>query len=127
VDVEIRFRDSNNLEHTVKNTLQLQQGSGGNSTFRAGGAAGTGFAANSGTSGAQNRNSNPLSFILGRSTGTTSSGINPVFLIAGGVVVIVVGYFAYRKFRKGKKLPFLQHQPPAQGNEAEAKIGRKQK
>jgi hypothetical protein len=127
VNVEIRFRDSNNLEHIVKNTLQLQQGLGGNSTFRTGGAAGAGFAGNSSNSFANRGGNNPLGFLLGggrAGQGTAqAAGINPVFLVAGGVVVIVVGYFAYRKW-KGRK---LQHQPPAEGNDAESKMGRKQK
>jgi hypothetical protein len=131
VDVEIRFRDSNNFEHTVKNALQLGQGAGGNSTFRSGGASAGGFAGNAGTGTGGQRSNNPLGFLLGpggRAAGTQSLGIDPVFLGAGAAVVIVVGYFAYKRW-KGKKgaahPPTSGGQPPVHAQDAER--GRKPK
>jgi len=101
IDVEIRFRDSNNGQHVVEKTLEA-----GKAVYSAQqGTRGTGISgqARNNTS-AQMRS--PFGFLLGPGGNTSSSsggGVN-LLLIGGAVVVVAVaGYFAYRKFIAGKK------------------------
>ena len=106
VDVEVRFRDSNNLEHTVKKTLDAVAG---NSSFVQSGRnqSGTTTAANSGNFAA--RSNNPLSMFLGpggRSTTGTTDGIGIVPMAIGAAVVLAIGYLLYRKYVAKKPLTF---------------------
>jgi hypothetical protein len=104
IEVEIRFRDSNNLEHSVKKTLEAVAG---NSSFVQGGRtqSGTPTAANSDNFAA--RSNNPLGFLLGpggRSASATD-GIGIVPMAIGAIVVVVAGYIIYRKYFAKKKAP----------------------
>lgn len=106
VDVEIRYRDSNNEEHTLKETLEATST---NSTFVGQGTGrATGTAQNNAATGSvSGRSSNPLGFLLGpgsrSANGTASAGIDPLLIGVGVLVVAGVGYFAYLKFWKGRK------------------------
>ncbi|MFA6328551.1 MAG: hypothetical protein WCY41_03830 [Candidatus Micrarchaeia archaeon] len=109
VDVEIRFRDSNNIEHSVKKTLDAVAG---NSSFVQSGRnqSGTLTAGNSGNF--ASRNNNPLGMLFGaggNSAGAGGIGIVPMAI--GAVVVIGAGYFAYRKYIAKKpvsiRIPFI--------------------
>jgi len=109
VTVELSFRDSRNAEHSVTKTLQS---TGENSSFVQGGRAGAIGAANgTGMTGNQfnSRNRSPFGMLTGPGG---SSGPDTTTLVIAGIVVITVvggaGYFAYLKFWKGKK---SQHPP----------------
>jgi len=111
VEVEVRFRDSNNLEHTVKKTLDAVAG---NSSFVQSGRNQTGMptAANSGNSAA--RSNNPLGMLFGQggraATGATD-GIGIVPMAIGAIVIIGAGYLIYRKYF-AKKKPAAAQKPP---------------
>lgn len=107
VEVEIRYRDSNNEEHTVKETLAATSA---NSTFvgqGTGRATGTASSTDTAAASTQGRSSNPLGFLLGpgsrSASGASIGGIDPVLIIAAVLVAASIGYFGYRKFWKGKK------------------------
>lgn len=99
LEVVIRFKDSNNIEHLINKTLDS-----GSAVFT-GQSTGTGSAA-SGATNFGNRQSNPLSFILGGGRAVRSPSSGPdIVTIAGWVVVIAVGGFLFYKYywqkRKG--------------------------
>ena len=104
VDVTVRFRDSNNQEHTITKTLTA---TAGNSSFVQGVARGNG----SGAAGAGNfaaRSNNPLGFLMGpggRPSGT-SAGIGIVPMAIGLVIVLAIAYVLYRKYIAKKPLAF---------------------
>jgi hypothetical protein len=105
VTVELSFRDSRNAEHTVTKTLQS---TGGNSSFVQGGAARAGMASGANSTGQAgsfaNRNRSPFGMLTG--PGGSSSPDTITIVIAGIVVLAVVGgvgFYAYKKFWKGKK------------------------
>jgi hypothetical protein len=103
VEVEIRFRDSNNIEHSVKKTLTA---AAGNSSFVQGVRSQAGGTAASTAGNFAGRNSNPLGFLLGpggRSASGTTDGIGIVPMAIGAVVVIGAGYLVYRKYFAKKK------------------------
>ena len=106
VTVELSFRDSRNAEHEVTKTLQS---TGGNSSFVQGGARAGASGANLSPTGQSGRNNSPLGMLTGRGG---SAGPDTLTLVIAGIVVIVVagtaGYYAYRKFWKGKRA----HPPP---------------
>ena len=119
VEVEIRFRDSNNIEHTVDKTVEAVAG---NSSFVQSGRNQTGAAASGNF--ARGGNSNPLGFLLGpngRSSSATTDGIGIVPIAIGAVVVIGGGYLLYRKYVAKKSiaisLPFMK----SKGKEEKAK------
>ena len=128
IDVEIRFRDSNNLEHAVTKTLEA---TAGNSSFVQSGRSQSGASAIGAAGNYGNRNSNPLSMLLGpggrSADGTTGIGIAP--MLVGAVAVIVAGYLLHRKFIAKKPLtfsiPFIgkgakgQQAPAAKGKEGQ--------
>ncbi len=101
VEVELSFRDSRNAEHTITKTLQA---TGGNSSFVGGGRMAGASAAANATSGFQRNNRGPLGFLTGPGG---SAGADTTTLVIAGIVVIVivggVGFYAYRKFWKGRK------------------------
>ncbi len=104
VTVELSFRDSRNAAHKVVKTLQS---TGGNSSFVQGGARAGAYGANFSSTagfGPNSRNNNPLGMLLGKGG---SSGPDLTTLVIAGIVVIAVagtaGFYAYKKFWKGKK------------------------
>ena len=103
VDVVISYRDSNNAQHTISETLETT----GNSSFAGQGNRTTAGAGSTNAIGSQQRN--PLGFLFGQggrsATGTTSSGFGLLPIAIGVVIVAGVGYFAYKKYWKGKKKP----------------------
>ena len=105
VDVEVRFRDSNNMEHTVKKTLDA---AAGNSSFVQSGRNQSGAAAAGAAGNFAGRSNNPLGMLFGpggsTASGTTGIGIIPMAI--GAVVVIAIGYFLYRKYVAKKPLSF---------------------
>jgi hypothetical protein len=129
IAVEIRFRDSNNLEHTVQKTLDAVAG---NSSFVQSGRNQSGAAAAANSGNFQGRSNNPLGMLLGpggRSSGAATDGIGIVPMGIGALVVIVVGYVLYRKFIAKKplsfRIPFIgkKEQAPA-GSKDAGKDGR---
>ncbi|MFA5930046.1 MAG: hypothetical protein WC861_04140 [Candidatus Micrarchaeia archaeon] len=104
VDVEIRFRDTSNQEHTISKTLSAVAG---NSSFvqgtrgQAGGAAAAGNAGNF-----ANRNNNPLGFLFGGASGrAASSGPDMVTIVVVAAVLLVAAYLIYRRFFAKKGAP----------------------
>jgi len=109
VDVTVRFRDSNNMEHTVTKTLAA---TAGNSSFVQGaGTRGNGSGTTGGNFAA--RSSNPLGFLFGgpgsRTASGATDGIGIVPMAIGLVIVLVAGYWAYRKYvaKKPLAIPFI--------------------
>ena len=99
VNVVVTFKDSNNAEHTMNQTLDVN----GNVSFTSG--APSGFTGNrSAAAAAGGAARNPLGALLGGGR-ASSSGPNYVLIGIGVVVVAVVGFFAYKRFKKGKKAP----------------------
>lgn len=102
VNVEISYKDTSNIAHTLTQTLTQA----GNSSFSGSGNSTRAQGASPNFSG-QQRSNNPLGFILGpggrSASGTLSSEPNYVAIGAVVIVVAVAGYFAYRKFYKAKK------------------------
>ena len=98
IDVEVRYRDTNNVQHTMKKTLTPVAG---NSSFSQQGArqaiGGTNSAAAAGAA-ARGQNNNPLGFLMGGRQGATTGGFGILPWIIGAVIVVVVGFFGYRKF-----------------------------
>ena len=83
IDVEIRFKDSNNLPHIVRKTLPV------------GGTAGAAIGTQNGASAFRRNNTTggPLGFLS--NSGGSADFVTPVVIL---VVVVAVGYFAYRRF-----------------------------
>jgi len=97
VSVRIRFRDSDNQEQSVTKTLQPTSG---NSSFvQQGGRNGTG------ASGNFSRTQSPLGFLLGPSSrnGSSTGPDLTTMVIAGIVVVAIVGYGVYHFVWKKRK------------------------
>jgi|GEM_PF-666526 len=101
IEVEIRYRDSNNEQHVEKTTLEKS-------------AVFTGSASASGVSGASQNSAaaagtfrqgqnNPLGFLTGRQGASTSNPLAIAIPIAAVVVVAIVGFFAYKHFTKKKE------------------------
>lgn len=116
VDVEVTFKDSNNAQRTIKQTLDTN----GNVSFTQGGAR-TGFAASGNGSPQANAargGNNPFGFLLGGRTGG-SAPTGPNYVVIGIVIVIVAagGFLVYRHFKKGKKLPLHLPFQPAKNEE----------
>ena len=112
VVVELSFRDSSNHEHTVTQTLQS---AGGNSSFVQGGLGGRNSTSSFGNGSPNStRNRGVFGMLLG--PGGSSSPDMVTLGIAAIVVIIAVGgagYYAYKRFWKGRKA-HPQHQAPAQ-------------
>jgi len=105
VNVEIRFRDTSNQEHTVTKTLSA---TAGNSSFVQGTRNQTGGMAAGAAGNFANRNSNnPLGMLFGGAGGRSAASSGPDLLTIGvvAVVVLVVAFFAYRKFFAKKGMP----------------------
>ena len=83
IDVEIRFKDSNNLPHIVRKTLTV------------GGTAGAAIGTQNGASSFRRNNTASGPFGLFSNTGGSADFVTPIIIL---VVVVVVGYFAYRRF-----------------------------
>ncbi|MFA6489836.1 MAG: CARDB domain-containing protein [Candidatus Micrarchaeia archaeon] len=101
VAVVVTFKDSNNAEHTAKQTLETT----GNVSFVQGGRTGNSTIANGSPAAmAGGPNSNPLGMLFGGRAGTAASS-GPNYVVIGIVVVVVAagGFLAYRHFKKGKK------------------------
>jgi len=95
IDVEIRFRDSTNAEHVVKQTIEAKSAV---FTGTAGGTGASGMPGFNGTRGARNGGG-----LFGFLPGATTS--NPMSLVpyAIGILVVgAVGYFGYKRW-KGRK------------------------
>lgn len=103
IEVEIRYRDSNNEQHVEKTTLEKS-------------AVFTGATSASGTAGASQNSAaaagayrqganSPLGFLTGGRSGTSTAS-NPFAIaipIVAVVVIAIVGFFAYKHFTKPKK------------------------
>ena len=104
VNVEIRFRDTVNQEHTVSKTLSAIAG---NSSFVQGtrGQAGNATAGQAGNFG--NRNNNPLGMLFGGAGGRGTASSGPDLLTIGAVaaIVLVAAFLVYRKFFAKKGMP----------------------
>ena len=103
VNVEIRFRDTVNQEHTVSKTLSAIAG---NSSFVQGtrGQAGNATAGQAGNFG--NRNNNPLGMLFGGAGGRSASS-GPDLLTIGIVaaILLVAAYMVYLRFFAKKGMP----------------------
>ena len=105
VDVTVRFRDSNNVEHTITKTLTT---AAGNSSFVQGITRGNGSTA-AGAGNFAARSNNPLGFLMGpggRSSSTSSDAIGIVPMAIGLVIVLAVAYVLYRKYIAKKPIAF---------------------
>ena len=111
VAVEVTFKDSNNAQHSVKQTLETT----GNVSFTQGGTRST-FATDNSSPAAGGRSNNPLGMLLGGSR-TAASGPNYVVIGLAVAVVAAGGFIAYRHFRKGKKSPMHIPSPHAKNEE----------
>ncbi|VVC02438.1 Uncharacterised protein [Candidatus Burarchaeum australiense] len=98
VDVEVRFRDSNNIQHTVKSTLDSSEGTI-NYTSSANMPGGVGGISNR-TGGFAGRSSNPLSMLFGGAAGGRSSGPDWTTIAIAVVVLAVITYLVYTRYWK---------------------------
>jgi len=98
VDVQVTFRDSNNIQHTITKVLDSESGTGLNASISSTANGGQQVA----PAGGFNRQAggNPLSMIFGGGRGTASSGPNWILIGAGVVVVAVGGYLFYTRYWK---------------------------
>ncbi len=98
LDVTVRFRDSNNAQHSITQELDAATGA-----FSGNFSSGSAFSRNG--TGARGAGGGMLGGLLGggaRPGTAASAGINPILLIAGAVVVLVAAFLLWRHF-KGKK------------------------
>jgi len=103
VEVEIRFRDTNNQEHTIAKTLSA---SAGNSSFVQGTRSIAGGAAGNQTGNFAARSNNPLGFLMGPgSRGATPSSPDLLTIGAAAAIVLVAAFFAYKRFFAKKGAP----------------------
>ena len=101
VNVEIRFRDTSNQEHTITKTLSAVAG---NSSFVQGTRSQSGNATAGNFAG---RNNNPLGMLFGGAGGRSTASSGPDLLTIGVVaaIVLVAAFLAYKRFFGKKGMP----------------------
>ena len=107
VNVYITFKDSNNIEHTLNKTLDMDNSIASQAYNMTTGKAGTTNAPSGGMGpgGGPGGSSNPLGFLMGGSSGSSSSSsASSTLMIIGGVAVVALaGYLFYRFYWKNRK------------------------
>ena len=96
VHVQVRFRDSNNIEHTIDQDLD----SAGGALIAANGGTQGGFAGRNGTFAGRGGANNPLGFLFGGAGAGASSGPNWTLIAIVLVVIAVAAYLVYTRYWK---------------------------